>query len=65
MAHFGDKLREERVKQNLSQQDLADYVGCSQVAIAKFETNAVAPNVYVAWKLAQKLNKSLDEMMRA
>ncbi len=65
MAHFGDKLREERVKKKLTQQDLAECVGCTQTAIAKFETNAIAPNVYIAYKLAQKLEISLDEMMRA
>lgn len=65
MAHFGDVLREERLKQDISQQELAECAGCSQIAISMYETNAKAPNIYVAYKLAQKLGKTLDEMMRA
>lgn len=65
MAHFGDRLREERIKKKLTQEELAEAVNVNQTAIAKYETNAVAPNIYVAWKLAQKLEVSLDEMMRA
>ncbi len=63
MAHFGDVMRIKRLKANITQEQIAKELGCQQSVIAQYELNGKAPNVYVAYKIAQILGSSLDEML--
>jgi Zn-dependent peptidase ImmA (M78 family)/transcriptional regulator with XRE-family HTH domain len=52
---FGDRVLQAREMQNLSQQKLAEILGCSQTAIAKVEADVRQPSADLAKSLADTL----------
>ena len=52
---FGDRVLQAREMQNLSQQKLAEILGCSQAAIAKVEADVRQPSVELTNALADTL----------
>jgi transcriptional regulator with XRE-family HTH domain len=60
---FGDRLRQIRKEQGLSQEELAKTLGTSKQVLSRYETNQRAPKISIAAAYAQKLNVSLDFMM--
>jgi transcriptional regulator with XRE-family HTH domain len=59
---YGDEIRWRRENANMTQCELAEKVGVSQAAIAKYETSALSPNMTVAVKLAQILGTTCEEL---
>lgn len=61
---FAFNLREERKKQGLSQEELADICGVSVHTIKRYETGTTKQgSLDAAYKIASGLEKSLDEML--
>lgn len=59
---YGDEIKWRRVRANLTQEEVAEKIGVSRIAYAKYETNAVAPNVNVAVRLAQLFDTTCEEL---
>lgn len=61
--NFGDKLKEIRVGQKLSQEQLAEKIGVSRQAITKWETNRGMPDIENMITLAKVFKITLDELI--
>ena len=57
---FGDKLKEIREQQNLSQLEVANALGVSDRTVSVWERNLKMPNLESAIRLSRFLNVSLD-----
>lgn len=60
---FGDKLKQYRLKEGLSQEQLAEKIGVSRQAITKWETKRGLPDVENMIILAEIFKLTLDELM--
>ena len=58
---FGDKLKQYRLKEGLSQEQLAEKIGVSRQAITKWETKKGLPDVENMIILAELFKLTLDE----
>ena len=63
MMDFGDKLKQIRMKEGLSQEQLADRIGVSRQAITKWETKKGMPDVENMIILAEIFKLTLDELI--
>lgn len=63
MTYFAESLKNLRLKQNLSMQELADSAGVSKSMISKIERDTVQPTLDVAARLSKALGKNLSEML--
>lgn len=61
--NFGDKLKQIRANQGLSQEQLAEKIGVSRQAITKWETNRGLPDVENMIILAEIFKVTLDELV--
>ncbi len=61
--NFGDKLKQIRANQGLSQEQLAERIGVSRQAITKWETNRGLPDVENMIILAEIFKVTLDELV--
>ena len=57
------RIRELRIAQKLSQQELATKLGIDRSTVAKWETGAHSPRINKMKKLAKILNCSLEELL--
>ncbi|MGZ3768575.1 MAG: helix-turn-helix transcriptional regulator [Bdellovibrio sp.] len=58
-----NKIKLARVaKGDLTQQELADKVGCSRQTIHSIESGKFVPSVELALKLARELNVKIEEI---
>lgn len=62
---FGDKLKQYRVNEGLSQEQLAEKIGVSRQAITKWETKRGLPDVENMIILAELFKLTLDELVLA
>ncbi|WP_026750244.1 helix-turn-helix transcriptional regulator [Sediminibacterium sp. C3] len=53
-------IKEERLKKNMTQTDLAALVNVSRQTIFSIETNKYIPSVLLALKMAKVLGKKVD-----
>ena len=60
---FGDKLKQYRIKEGLSQEQLAEKIGVSRQAITKWETKRGRPDVENMIILAELFKLTLDELV--
>lgn len=60
---FGDKLKQHRLKEGLSQEQLAEKIGVSRQAITKWETKRGLPDVENMIILAEIFKLTLDELV--
>ena len=56
------RLREERLRRQWSQQDLADCIGTTVVTISRWEQGVTAPNPHFRFKLCTLFNKSTQQL---
>lgn len=59
-SNFQTQLRNERVKQNLSQTALAEKIGVMQTTYSAYERGRIQPGISTVSKLAGALNVSMD-----
>ena len=60
---FGDKLKQYRLKEGLSQEQMAEKIGVSRQAITKWETKRGLPDVENMIILAELFKITLDELV--
>ncbi|MGG5576004.1 helix-turn-helix transcriptional regulator [Myroides sp. C15-4] len=57
-----NKVKEERVRCYLTQQELADAIQVSRQTIHSIESNRYVPSTILALKLAQTLKVSVEQL---
>ena len=57
------RLRELRESRNLSQQTIADSIGCSSVTYSRYETGQREPSLDMLVELAKFFNVSVDYLV--
>jgi putative transcriptional regulator len=64
MAKFrlGNRLKVARAEKNISQEQLADLAGVSRQTISSIETHQYTPSALLAFLIAVKLEKHVDEL---
>ena len=55
-------LRVERAILNITQQELAEKVGCTRQTILAIESNKYAPSIILAMKIAKVCRKKVDDI---
>lgn len=63
LDQLGDRIREQRVKQRLKQQDIANALMLSAQAVSKWERGENAPDISVLPALAKLLGVSIDWLL--
>lgn len=63
MKDFANKIKELRIKENISQLELAEEFKVSQNTIHKWETGKTEPNHDTLIKLAEYFNVSTDYLL--
>jgi tetratricopeptide (TPR) repeat protein/transcriptional regulator with XRE-family HTH domain len=61
-AHFKDLLRQERIRRNWRQRDVADQVGTTVVTANRWESGIQQPSAYFRLKLCTLFGKSAEEL---
>ncbi len=62
ILQIGNKLKELRISEGLTQQELSMRLGISRVNYTRYETDKVRPDYETLIKLADFYNVSLDEI---
>lgn len=57
------KLKEIRAKRNLTQQQVADHIGCSSVVYSRYENGIRQPSIEVLLRLADLFGVTVDELL--
>ncbi len=60
---FGEKLKVLRIKNSLSQEQLAEKLSVSRQAVSKWEQDAALPDMYNLVQISKMFQVSLDELM--
>ena len=63
MKHIGNRLRELRLKNDMSQEYVAKMLGVSVQAVSKWENDLTSPDIDTLLKLADIFNISTDELL--
>ena len=59
---FGIRLKHRMIRRGLTQQELANEVGISQVMLSNYMTGRSMPSFYIVDKLARALDCSVDDL---
>lgn len=59
---LANRLKVARAERNLSQEQLAHLVGVTRQTISSIETGLYSPSALLAFQLAEKLGKRVDEL---
>ncbi len=59
-----NSIRDKRKEQSLSQEELAKKCGVSRQTVNAIENNKYDPTLALAFKLAQELKTTVDELFR-
>ena len=62
-SEFVSKLKEERLRQNLSQEKLAEKAGISRRAIGMIEAGEIKPTLYNCFRICSALGVNFREMI--
>ena len=57
-----NSLKEQRLKKELTQIELADLVSVSRQTIISIETNKYVPSVVLALKLSRALSRKIEDI---
>lgn len=57
-----NRLKVARAERNLSQEELANLVGVTRQTISSIETGQYCPSALLAFYLAKKLEKPIEEL---
>jgi DNA-binding XRE family transcriptional regulator len=61
---FGTNIKRIRKERGMTQEEMAKRLDIAQATYCQFETNAKAPNIYLANEIAKILKVSLDQLVR-
>ena len=61
---LGERIRDERKKRGLSQEELADILNVSRQAITKLETDRGIPDIANLIRISEEFEISLDELIK-
>lgn len=59
---IGNNIKKYRVKHNMTQEQLAEYLNVSHQAVSKWEAGSTMPDVYMLPELAKFFDVSIDEL---
>jgi putative transcriptional regulator len=59
---LGNRLKVARAEKNVSQDELAKLVGVTRQTISSIETGQYGPSALLAFLLARRLDKKIDEL---
>ena len=62
MTETKNSIRDKRKEQSLSQEELAKKCGVSRQTVNAIENNKYDPTLALAFKLAQELKTTVDEL---
>ena len=57
------KLKEIRTKRSLTQQQVADYIGCSSVVYSRYENGSRQPSIEALLRLADLFGVTVDALL--
>lgn len=60
---FSKNLKNIRKQSNLSQEDMADYLGCERQTVSMYETGKREPSINMLIKIANFFHVSLDDLI--
>ena len=60
---IGRILVEHRRRRNITQEELAEYIGVSKASVSKWETATTYPDITLLPQLATFFNISIDELV--
>ena len=63
MNHIGQRIKEHRKKNDLTQERLADYLGVTDKAVSKWECGITTPDLALIIPLTKILHVSADELL--
>lgn len=61
---IGNDLRALRLRQNVTQQQLADRIGVTRQTVNAIEGNRYSPSLEVAFRIARALGAGVEEVFR-
>ena len=61
---FHEKLKQERKRLNLSQEDLANKINISRQSISKWELEKGYPNIETLIELSEVFDITVDELLK-
>jgi putative transcriptional regulator len=61
-SKLANRLRVARAERDVSQEQLAGLVGVTRQTISSIETGLYSPSALLAFQLAEKLGKRVDEL---
>ena len=61
---LGERIRDERKKRGLSQEELAEILNVSRQAITKWETDRGIPDIANLIRISEEFEISLDELIK-
>ena len=56
-------LKVERIKKDITQEQLAELAKLSEKHVTKIESSKVTPSIYLVYKMANALNVSIDKLI--
>jgi transcriptional regulator with XRE-family HTH domain len=63
LLSVGEVIAEQRKKKNVTQQDLADFIGVTKASVSKWETNQTYPDITLLPLLAAYFDISIDSLL--
>lgn len=63
LLSVGEVIAEQRKKKNVTQQDLADFIGVTKASVSKWETNHSYPDITLLPLLAAYFDISIDSLL--
>jgi len=59
---YGQKIRENRLSKEITQQQLSEQVGVSRQTIIAMESGSYAPSVFLALQVAKTLGSTVEQL---
>ena len=60
---LGENIRRERVIRNLTQAELAEKIGTSQMMVSRFEKGKDSPSVWRCYQIAKVFDTSIEQLL--
>lgn len=63
IMNFGDRIKQLRVANNLSQTEFGKMIGVAKTTVSSYERNNSVPNDEIKKEISRKFNVSIDELV--